>query len=160
MQTTTNPLVLTFPSDLETAWARSFDAPRALVWQAITKAEHVRHWMGPRFLTMTLCEIDLRVGGAWRYVHRAPDGSEFAFSGVYRELSRPERVVATEVYEALPGHDYLVTLTLEEHDGKTTLHGLARYQSQADRDGHAQSGMEAGMRETYDRLGEHLATMS
>jgi len=127
---------------------------------AITKPEHVLRWMGPRFLTMPVCEIDLRVGGTWRYIHRAPDGSEYAFSGVYRELGPPERLISTELYEAMPGHDYLVTLTLEEYAGTTTIRGLARYQSQADRDGHLQSGMEAGMRETYDRLGEHLATMA
>ncbi len=153
-------LLLSFPSDRETAWIRSFNAPRALVWEAITKPEHVLRWMGPRFLTMPVCEIDLRVGGTWRYIHRAPDGSEYAFSGVYRELGPPERLISTELYEAMPGHDYLVTLTLEEYAGTTTIRGLARYQSQADRDGHLQSGMEAGMRETYDRLGEHLATMA
>ncbi len=104
---------------------------------------------------MPVCEIDLRPGGAWRYVLRDPDnGNEYGFSGVYREIVPPERLVYTEGFEAMPGHDYLVTTTFAEQDGKTTLTSTLLYKSVEDRDGHLQSGMEGGMRETLDRLAE------
>ena len=96
-----------------------------------------------------------------RYVVRDQQtGREDAFSGVYREIQPAERMVYTEGWEAMPGHDYVVTATYEEKEGKTTIVSRLQYRSKEDRDGHLQSGMETGMRETYDRLGEHLATMS
>src|SRR5450631_4875424 len=150
---------LTMPSDRELVITRTFDAPRRLVFEAMTTPEHVRRWYGPRRLTMTVCEIDLRVGGRWRYVVRDPDGNEFGFSGVYREIVPPERLVTTEGFEGMPGHDYIATLTLDEHDGRTTLTNTLLYQSVEDRTGHMQSGMEPGMRETLDRLAELLATL-
>ncbi len=151
---------VTLPSDRELVITRTFDAPRRLVFAALTQPEHVRRWYGPRRLALTVCEIDLRPGGAWRYVLRDPEsGQEFAFSGVYREITPPERLVTTECYEAMPGHDYLVTVTLTEQDGRTTLRSHLLYQSREDRDGHLQSGMEDGMRETFDRLAERLAEL-
>ncbi|HTN90608.1 MAG TPA: SRPBCC family protein [Sorangium sp.] len=148
-------------SDREVVITRTFAAPRRLVFEAMTKPEHVKRWYGLRSLTMSVCEIDLRVGGRWRYVLRAPDGSEHGFTGVYREIARPERVVCTENYEPLgPGHEMVVTATYDERDGKTTLTSRIVYQSQADRDAHLQSGMEAGMRETFERLEELLPTLS
>jgi uncharacterized protein YndB with AHSA1/START domain len=151
---------LTMPSDRELVITRTFDAPRWLVFEAMTTPEHVRRWYGPRRLTMTVCEIDLRVGGRWRYVVRDPDGNEFGFSGVYREIVPPERLVTTESFEGMPGHEYIATLTLDEHDGRTTLTNTLLYQSVEDRTGHMQSGMEPGMRETLDRLAELLATLA
>jgi uncharacterized protein YndB with AHSA1/START domain len=151
---------LTMPSDRELVITRVFDAPRRLVFEAMTKPEHVKHWYGPRSLTMTLCEIDLRPGGRWRYVLRDPDGNEHAFSGVYREIVPPERIVSTEGYEALPGHDYLATVTLAEQGGKTTVRSHLLYKSVEDRNGHLQSGMEPGMNETFDRLNELLQTLA
>ena len=110
---------------------------------------------------MTVCEIDLRPGGAWRYALRDNDtGREDGWSGVYREIAAPERAVYTEGWEAMPGHDYLVTVSYVEKDSKTTITSRLQYKSIEDRDGHLQSGMEPGMRETYDRLGEHLATLA
>ncbi|MFN8440790.1 MAG: SRPBCC family protein [Caldilineaceae bacterium] len=147
-------LTLSFPSELETVITRIFDVPRHLVFAAMTQPEHVRHWYGPAYLSMKSCEIDLRVGGKWRYVVQAPDGSEFAFSGIYQEITPPERIVSTELFEGMPGTDYLATLTLNEQDGKTTLTNHLLYQSQAHRDGHLHSGMEGGMRESFDRLDE------
>ncbi|KYF74384.1 hypothetical protein BE17_08515 [Sorangium cellulosum] len=148
-------------SDREVVITRTFAAPRRLVFEAMTKPEHVKRWYGLRVLTMSVCEIDLRVGGRWRYVLRAPDGSEHGFTGVYREIARPERVVCTENYEPLgPGHEMVVTATYDERDGKTTLTSRIVYQSQADRDAHLQSGMEAGMRETFERLEELLPALS
>jgi uncharacterized protein YndB with AHSA1/START domain len=138
---------------------REFDAPRRLVFAAWTTPEHVWRWYGPSYLTFTVCEIDLRPGGRWRYVLRAPDGGEHGFGGEYREIEPPERLVYTEGYEAMPGHEYLVTLTFDEHEGRTMLTSTGVYQSFADRDGHVASGMEDGMRETLDRLAEHLDAM-
>lgn len=162
MTVRSKPIVtLTTPSDRELVITAVVDAPRDLVFDACTRPEHVKRWWGPRRLTMTTCEIDLRPGGAWRYVVRDPTtGREDGFSGVYREIDRPKRVVYSEGWEGLPGHDYLVTATFDEEDGKTTLTSRLLYQSREDRDGHIQSGMESGMRESYDRLGDHLETMA
>lgn len=157
---TSSSLTLTFPSERELVMTRVLNAPRELVFVAMTQPEHVRHWYGLREHTMTVCEIDLRVGGRWRFVTQMEGGSEFAFSGVYQEITPPERVVFTEGFEALPGHDYVVTSTFTEEDGKTTLTNHILYQSQADRDGHVGSGMEAGANVSYDRLAEHLARMT
>jgi len=148
------------PSEPTIVITREFAAPRRLVFTAWTTPEHVAHWYGLRFLTLAVCEIDLRPGGAWRYVMHAPDGSEYGFSGVYQEVVPPERLVYSEGFEAMPGHEYVVTLTLDEQDGKTTLTSTSLYQSMADRDGHLNSGMEAGSRETLERLAEHLATLA
>jgi uncharacterized protein YndB with AHSA1/START domain len=108
---------------------------------------------------MTVCDIDLRPGGAWRYVLQAQDGSEHGFSGIYREIVPHERLVYTEGYEAIPGADYLVTTTFDEQDGKTTLTSHLLYKSKEHRDGHIASGMEPGMRETLDRLAERVSEM-
>ena len=162
MPVKSKPVVtLSMPSDREVVITAVLDAPRHLVFEATTKPEHVKRWWGPRRTTLTVCEIDLRPGGAWRYVMRDNEtGREDGFSGVYREITPPERLVYTEGWEGLPGHDYLVTATMEEKDGKTTLTSRLQYKSVEDRDGHVNSGMEGGMRETYDRLGEHLAAMA
>lgn len=151
---------VTLPSDREIVIEREFDAPRHLVWEALTKPEHVRRWYGLRAMSMTVCEIDLRPGGRWRYAQATPDGREFAFSGEYREVEPPERLVSTEGWEAMPGHEYVATLTLEEVDGRTKLRNRLLYQSREDRDGHLQSGMEGGMNESFDRLAELLSTLS
>lgn len=148
-------------SDREIVITRAFNAPRRLVFEALTKVEHVKRWYGPRALKIVVCEIDLRQGGSWRYVLQAPDGSEHGFTGVYREIVPPDRIVSTENYEAMmPGHEMLATVTLEEKDGRTTLKNRISYLSKADRDGHLQSGMESGMQETFDRLAELLSTLA
>lgn len=150
---------LTMPSDREIVITRVFDAPRPLVFEAWTTPEHVSRWYGAE--PLVVCEIDLRVGGRWRYVMRLPDGGEHGFSGEYREIVPPERLVYTEGYEGLPpGHDYLVTTTFAEQDGKTTLTSHLLYRSREDRDGHVASGMEGGMRETLDRFEAQLARMT
>ena len=150
---------LTMPADRELVITRVFNAPRALVFEAMTTAEHIRQWYGLRSHQMTVCEFDPTVGGRWRYVTAAPDGSEYGFSGVIKEITPPERIVFTEGFEAMPGHDYLVTTTFTEQGNQTTIHVHLLYQSQADRDGHVGAGMERGMNETYDRLDEHLQTL-
>jgi len=153
-------LQLAFPSDRETVITRTFAAPRKLVFAAMTQPEHVRQWYGLHDQTMKVCEIDLRVGGKWRYVVQMPDGNEFAFSGEYLEIAPPERLVSTEWFEAIPGSDYVATVTFSEQDGKTTLTSHLRYQSPEHRDGHVNSGMEWGMQQTFARLDEHLVGMA
>ena len=152
---------LELKSPTELVITRTFAAPRRLVWDAMTSPEYVRRWYGLRILTVTICEIDLRVGGTWRFVLRAPNGSEHGFTGVYREIAAPDRLVYTENYEAIgPGHEVLVTTTFEEHDGKTMLKSRLVYQSEADRDAHLHSGMETGMRESFERLEQLLTTLA
>ena len=143
-------------SDTEILITRTFEAPRALLFEAITQPEHVRNWYGCAVMAMTVCEIDLRVGGKWRYVLRMPDGSEHGFHGQYREIDAPARLVSTENYEPIgPGHEMVATVTLDEKNGRTVFKNRITYPTKADRDGHLGSGMEAGMQESYDRL-EHL----
>ncbi|MDB4994251.1 MAG: hypothetical protein JWM74_1683, partial [Myxococcaceae bacterium] len=138
-------------SDTEMVIARTFNAPRDLVFEAITTPEHVRNWYGCAVMAMTLCEIDLRVGGKWRYVLRMPDASEHGWSGEYREITPPARLVSTENYEPIgPGHELLATVTLDEKNGRTLFKNRLTYKSKADRDGHLQSGMEVGMQERLD----------
>ncbi|MEO8395826.1 MAG: SRPBCC family protein [Chloroflexota bacterium] len=151
---------LTMPSARELVITHEFNAPRKLVYEALTQPEHAKHWYGPRVMTMISCEMDVRVGGTWRYVVRAPDGSDHAFSGEYHEIIPLERIVSTERYEPMWEHEYLATMTLEDRGGKTFLRNVLSYKSQDDRDGHVNSGMEPGMRETYQRLDELLAAMS
>ena len=148
-------------SDREVIITRTFAAPARLVWEAMTNPEYVRRWYGLKILECVVCEIDHRVGGRWRYVLRAPDGGEHAFSGEYREIVAPERVVYTENYEPLgPGHEIVVTATFEERDRHTRVTSHLLYKSQADRDGHLQSGMETGANESHDRLAELLDALT
>lgn len=157
---TTEATTLELESDRVLVITRNFKAPRRLVFEALTKPEHVRRWYGCDAMQMTICEIDLRPGGRWRYVLRMPDGSEHGFHGEYREVVPPERIVSTENYEPIgPGHEMIATMTLEEHDGRTTMRNRLVYQSQADRDGHIGSGMERGMRESHERLTEVIASL-
>ncbi len=138
---------------------RVFDAPRDLVFEAHTSCEHMSRWWGPRKYEVVSCEIDFRPGGKWRIVHRDPDGVEYAFHGEYREIVRPDRIVWTFEFEGMPGHVSVETLTLEEHDGKTTFTGTSVFDSVEDRDGMLESGMESGAAETMDRLDEYLEVL-
>lgn len=149
----------TTPSDREIVISRVFDAPRALVFEAMTSPEHVPQWYGPRGWSLPVCEIDLRPGGSWRYVMRGPDGNEMGLGGVYREITPPERVVTTESFDDYPGES-LNTLVLAEEDGKTTVTATILYESKEIRDAVRESGMQEGAAETYDRLGEHLRTLT
>jgi uncharacterized protein YndB with AHSA1/START domain len=151
---------MTLPSDREILITRVFDAPRQLVFEATTKPEHMKHWWGPRGYELVVCEIDLRPGGAYRFVQRTAEGQEFAFRGEYREVEPPTRVVNTFEFEGMPGHIALVTVTLDEQDGKTLLTETMLFDTPEDRDGMIQSGMESGMRESLDQLAELLATLA
>ena len=136
---------------------RVVDAPRALVFEAFTRCEHLTRWMGPKSMPMVSCEIDLRPGGRYRFVFRAPNGSDVGFSGEFREVVRPERIVRTFVFEPIPEGAALETLELDERDGKTTITTTTLHKTVQNRDGHVGSGMEAGMTEGYARLDELLA---
>ena len=141
------------------ATRRVVHAPRALVFDAFTKPEHLKRWMGPRMLTMVTCVSEARVGGAWRMVYRTPDGQELGFHGEFREIVRPERIVRTFVFESFPDQEALETLTLDEKDGKTTVSTLTVHKTIHGRDGHLAHGMEAGMTEGYARLDELLVSL-
>jgi uncharacterized protein YndB with AHSA1/START domain len=155
-------LKITLPSDLEIVLTRVFDAPRRLLWEAVTKPEHVKQWWGCYGMTLSVCEIDFRVGGAWRFVFRKPDGTDDTFKGEYLEIVSPEKVVQTFIYDVDFIRDYpsIETMTLNETSGKTTLQVVIRHKTKEARDGHLNSGMEGGATQTYDRLAEFLTTMS
>lgn len=152
-------LTVTTPSDREIVMTRQFDAPRDLVFEACSSCEHMSRWWGPRKYEVASCEMDFRPGGAWRIVHRGPDGETYAFRGEFREIVRPERIVWTFEWEGMPGHVSVDTLTLEEHEGKTTLTSTSVFDSVQDRDGMLESGMESGAAETYERLDEYLEVL-
>jgi uncharacterized protein YndB with AHSA1/START domain len=151
-------LTVTTPSDREIVLTRVFDAPRDLVFEAHTSCEHMKNWWGPRRYEIAECEVDFRPGGAWRIVHRA-EAEEHVFSGEFREIVRPERIVWTFEWGGAPGHGSVDTLTLEEQDGKTMLTATSVFGTVEDRDGMMQSGMEEGAAETYDRLDEYLEVL-
>ena len=148
--------------DREIRVTRSFAAPRELVFDCFTKPELVKRWMfGPPGWTFVVCDIDLRVGGAYRFVWRGPDGVEMGMGGVHREVVRPERVVQTQLFDGgLMGQEAVGTLVLTEKDGTTATLNTIRYASREDRDGALQSGMDQGMAAGYDRLEAMLATLS
>lgn len=146
-------LEVTLPSDKEILMKRVFDAPRRLVFEAMTKPEYVRRWwVCLDGYTMPVCEIDFRVGGRYRYVSRGPDGSEFGFNGVYREIVAPTKIVHTEIFEPFPTEETLCTVTLEERGDKTEYTCHVLHKTKEGRDGHIASGMESGANLALDRL--------
>jgi uncharacterized protein YndB with AHSA1/START domain len=151
---------VTTPSDLEIAMTRVFSAPPRLVFDALTKPELVRQWLlGPPGWTMPVCEIDLRVGGAYRYVWRKDAGREMGMGGVFREIVPQERIVCTELFdEAWYAGEALVTNVLVEQGGKTTLTVTSRFETRETRDAVLKSGMESGVAVSYDRLEQLLAS--
>jgi uncharacterized protein YndB with AHSA1/START domain len=152
---------IALPSDTEVLITRSFDAPAALVYKAYTTPELVRRWWGFETSEWLECEIDLRVGGMWRFVTR-DDGMEVAFHGEYKELDAPRRLVSTEVYEGIPDADEngaLDIVTFDEVDGVTTMSLLVQFTNQEGRDGLLASGMESGMQIGYDRMEDLLRDM-
>jgi len=153
-------LQVTTPSEREIAMTRVFDAPRSLVFDAWTKPELLRRWLGVRGgWTFAVCEVDLKVGGSYRFVWRGPDGSEMAMGGVYREIVRPERLVATEKFDE-PWYEgeALDTMVFVEHGGKTTATTTVLYASREVRDAVLKSPMDRGVSESYEKLDEVLAS--
>jgi uncharacterized protein YndB with AHSA1/START domain len=152
-------LTVTTPSDREIVMERVFvDAPRSLVFEAFTQPDHLRNWFGPRDWTLAVCEIDLRPGGAYRFVMQGSDGTEMELSGEYREITPPDRLVSTESWGG-DWPDTLNTLTFTERDGKTTITTTVLYPSKEARDAALQTGMADGASQSFDRLAEYLRTI-
>jgi uncharacterized protein YndB with AHSA1/START domain len=147
--------VITLPSDTEYLVTRVFDAPAALIYAAHTDPHLVPRWWGYASSEWLVCEIDLRVGGQWRYVTRH-EGMEVGFHGEFNEIAAPHRLVYTEMYEGVPDpgpENYAVnTMVLDEVDGVTTMTVLVRHTSQEERDMVLATGMESGMQISYDRM--------
>ncbi|HZI90259.1 MAG TPA: SRPBCC family protein [Thermoleophilaceae bacterium] len=148
---------MTLPTDEQILIMREFDAPKHLVYEAWTTPELVKRWWSARRGEVTLAEIDLRVGGKWRYVMVTEDGLEVGFHGEYREIVPNERIVSTEAYEGIPDAEAeaaVNTLTLTEVDGRTTLTVLVQHRNKEGRDAHIDSGMESGLQDAMDLLEE------
>src|ERR1700722_10143276 len=155
-------LQVTTPSDREITMTRVFDAPRSLVFDCWTKPELITRWLsGPDGWSFAVCEVDLRVGGAYRFVWRNQEGIEMGMGGVYREISRPERIVNTQLFDQdWTGGETIGTMTLTESNGKTKLHNVIVYSSKEARDGALQTGMTDGMQAGYQNLDTLLETLS
>lgn len=148
--------------DVEIVMTRTFNAPRRTVFDAMTKPELIRRWLlGPDGWTMPVCEVDLRVGGKYRYVWRHENGQEMGVSGVYREIVPPEKIVHSEQFDEAwyPGEN-VITAVLTESAGKTTLRSTIRCESAKAREGMLATGMEKGVAWSYDRLDEVLASLA
>jgi uncharacterized protein YndB with AHSA1/START domain len=153
-------LQVTTPSEREIVMTRVFDAPRSLVFDAWTKPELLKRWLGVRGgWTFAVCEVDLKVGGRYRFVWRGPEGITMGMGGVYREIVRPERLVATEKFdEAWYEGEALDTTTFVERGGKTTATTTVLYASRAVRDSVLQTPMLTGVAESYDKMAEVLSS--
>ena len=151
-ETTSGTAKVTLPADHQILVTREFNAPKRLVWKAYTTPDLIARWWGGSHGKVTSAEVDLRVGGSWRYVLAANEGFEVAFHGEFREISAPDRLVNTEIYEGAPEGMGVVTTTLTEADGQTTLSQLCDYGTRAVRDAVIDSGMEGGMQESMDEL--------
>src|SRR3989442_15883446 len=151
---------VTTPSDQEIRLTRLFDGPRRLVFEAMTKLEHVKQWWGRlgEGYSVPVCEIDLRTGGAWRFVNRHPKG-EVAFYGEYREITPPSRLVFTEIFEQFPDSVSVVTAEFADEGGKTHMTVTVRYPSPEVRDMVLASGMTRGAGISYDRLADLVAEL-
>jgi len=155
-------LQITTPSDREIAMTRTFDAPRRLVFDAFTKPELIKRWLGVRAgWTMPVCEVDLRVGGTYRYVWRGPKGNDMGMGGVFREIVAPERIVATEKFDdSWYAGEAVDTTVFVEQGGKTTVTTTVRYESKEARDGVLATPMATGVAESYDTLAAYLASVA
>lgn len=158
----TGTLQVTTPSDREILMTRVFDAPRRLVWDAHTKPELLKRWLGVHNgWILAVCDLDLRVGGRYRFVWRNPKGTEMGMGGAYREILAPERMVATEKFDEswYPG-EALDTTVMTEREGRTTVTVTVRYESKEARDGVLKSPMKEGMEIGYNTLAELLASIA
>ena len=155
-------LAMSAQGERELVMTRTFDAPRDLVFDAMTKPELLRRWLfGPTGWTMTVCEVDLRVGGKYRYEWRKDDGTEMGMGGVYREIVRPSRIVTTELFDQdWTGGEASSIAVLEEKSGTTTLTTTMLYASRESRDAVLKSGMERGVAAGYDRLDDIFASIA
>jgi uncharacterized protein YndB with AHSA1/START domain len=155
----TGTLAVSTPTPKQIVLERVFNAPRILVFDAFTKPDLLRRWFGPRGWSLVVCEVDLRVGGGFRFVLRSPEGNQMGMRGIYCAIDAPYRSVHTESFDDLPGESE-VTTELTERDGKTVLTATITYTSQEIRDAIIRSGMEDGAAESYDRLAELLEPLA
>jgi len=158
-QSNASKLNIVIVSDTEFEMSRTFNAPRELVFRAITEPELLSRWWGSRKSTTVIEKLELRPGGSYRILSVDEDGTEYAFRGEIREVTPPSRFVWTFEFEGMPGHICEDAHTLEERDGKTTITTHTTFASKADRDGMLETGMEEGAVESYDRLEELLETL-
>jgi uncharacterized protein YndB with AHSA1/START domain len=154
--------VVTLPTNTQILITRDFDAPKHLVYQAWTTPDLIKRWWSANRGKVTVADVDVRVGGTWRWVMVTDDGVEVGFHGMYQELIPNQRIVCTEVYEGFPEGDAesVNTMTFTEKDGRTTLVILVQHKSQAHRDAHINSGMEAGMQDAMDLLEQVALSLS
>ena len=150
--TTSRKAVVTLPTDTQILITREFDAPKRLVYKAYTTPELIKRWWSGDRGEVNSAEVDLRVGGTWRYVMTANGGFEVGFHGTFREIVPNERIVTTEVFEGMPDAEAVDTATFTEAGGLTTLTILVQHQRKEHRDAHIDSGMEGGMNEAFDHL--------
>jgi uncharacterized protein YndB with AHSA1/START domain len=158
MMTNAESLTIATPTDRDVVLTRLFDAPRDLVFDALTTPDLLKRWYGPAGWSLSSCEIDLRVGGRWRFVVRRPDGKGIGQHGVYCEVARPERLVNTESWEDWDAGETLVMTVLTELDGKTMYTSTVRFPSREVRDKVVAAGLQRGVSESYDKLAEVLAS--
>ncbi len=151
--------VIAEPGQHDVVVTRSFDAPRDVVFKAMTSPEYLSKWWGLKESETIIDRAELRRGGSWRFVERMPDGQSYAFRGVIHDLVAPERFVQTFEYEGMPGHVCLETHDLEERDGRTLYTSVTVFQSVEDRDGMVESGMEEGLGQSMDSLDELVAAL-
>lgn len=157
-----NELAVAARGDREIVMTREFNAPRGIVFRALTEPELVKRWLyGPEGWSLAVCEIDLRVGGTYRYLWRHTNGQQMGAGGVFREIAAPERLVQTERFDEAwyPGES-LITTVLTEHGGRTTFTATLRYESRAARDGVLRSPMEDGAGQSYERLAQIVASLA
>ena len=158
--TSSGTAVVTLPSDNQILITREFAAPKHLVYKAWTTPELIKRWWSAKRGEVTVADVDLRVGGTWRYAMVTDEGFEVAFHGEYREIIPNERIVSTEVYEGMPEGEAVNTLTFTEEDGRTTVTLLVQHQSKEHRDAHINSGMEAGLQDALDLLEEVAVSLT
>ena len=154
----TGTLKVTIPTDREIVLTRVFDAPRTLVFDAFTKPELLRQWFGPRGWSLVVADVDLKVGGTFRFMLRGPDGNDLGMRGIWREIVAPERSVHMESFDDYPGESQVTTVLTEQQE-KTTVTATIIYPSKEIRDAVLNSGMEHGAAESYDKLAEMLASL-
>ena len=155
-----NTLEISTPSNREVTLTRTFDAPRDFVFRALTEPALLKRWYGPAGWSLIVCDIDLKVGGAWHFVVSRPDGKKIGQLGVYQEIDQPTRIVNTENWEDWDAGECLTTTVLLEHGGRTTLTTTVLFPSQEVRDTVLKSGMARGATESYDKLAECLTSLS
>lgn len=151
--------VVTLPTDTDIMFTRRFDAPADLVFEVWTTPEHVKNWWTSPDDEWLVCDIDLRVGGVWRYLVNSPTHGELGWHGSYREIGHPHLIVSTEVFEGYPDAEAIDHLTLVETDGFTTMTVIVQHTSKENRDGHVDSGMEGGLQLALDRVDDILESL-